>query len=59
MISNVKFTKAPNRDVYRKLISKIENLKKKYAVFNFDGKMCECKGFEMKRRGELELIKVF
>lgn len=36
-----------------------ENLKKKYAVFNFDGKICELKGFELKRRGELELIKVF
>lgn len=34
-------------------------LKKRYAVFNFDGSMAELKGFELKRRGELELIKTF
>ena len=34
-------------------------LKKKYAVFNFDGTLAELKGFELKRRGELELVKAF
>lgn len=34
-------------------------LKKKYAVFNFDGSIAELKGFELKRRGELELVKLF
>ena len=34
-------------------------LKKKYAVFNFDGTLAELKGFELKRRGELELVKIF
>ena len=34
-------------------------LKKRYAVFNMSGKLTELKGFEMKRRGELKLIKVF
>ena len=34
-------------------------LKKRYAVFDFDGRMTELKGFELKRRGELELIKAF
>jgi DNA polymerase epsilon subunit 1 len=34
-------------------------LKKKYAVYNFDGSLAELKGFEVKRRGELELIKTF
>lgn len=29
------------------------------AVFNFDGSLAELKGFEVKRRGELKLIKVF
>lgn len=31
----------------------------RYAVFNFDGSLAELKGFEVKRRGELKLIKVF
>jgi DNA polymerase epsilon subunit 1 len=31
-------------------------LKKRYAVFNFDGSLAELKGFELKRRGELELL---
>jgi DNA polymerase epsilon subunit 1 len=30
-----------------------------YAVFNFDGTLAELKGFEVKRRGELALIKIF
>jgi DNA polymerase elongation subunit (family B) len=30
-----------------------------YAVFNSDGSLAELKGFELKRRGELKLIKVF
>lgn len=34
-------------------------LKKRYAVFNIDGSLAELKGFELKRRGELELIKTF
>ncbi|KAK8809818.1 hypothetical protein WA158_000761 [Blastocystis sp. Blastoise] len=34
-------------------------LKKRYAVFNFDGSIAELKGFEMKRRGELQIIKEF
>jgi len=34
-------------------------LKKRYAVFNHDGSLAELKGFELKRRGELELIKAF
>ena len=36
-----------------------KKLKKRYAVFNFDGSLAELKGFEIKRRGELELIKQF
>ncbi|KAI9351947.1 hypothetical protein BD770DRAFT_393656 [Pilaira anomala] len=34
-------------------------LKKRYAVFNKDGSLAELKGFELKRRGELKLIKIF
>ena len=34
-------------------------LKKKYVVFNFDGTIAELKGFELKRRGELQLVKSF
>lgn len=34
-------------------------LKKRYAVFNFDHSLAELKGFELKRRGELQLIKAF
>jgi DNA polymerase epsilon subunit 1 len=34
-------------------------LKKRYAVFNHDGSLAELKGFEVKRRGELKLIKIF
>ncbi|KAI9489936.1 hypothetical protein BDB00DRAFT_875783 [Zychaea mexicana] len=34
-------------------------LKKRYAVFNDDGSLAELKGFEVKRRGELKLIKDF
>jgi DNA polymerase epsilon subunit 1 len=36
-----------------------KNLKKRYAVFNHDGSLAELKGFELKRRGELKLIKNF
>ncbi|XP_025837463.1 DNA polymerase epsilon catalytic subunit A [Agrilus planipennis] len=36
-----------------------KRLKKRYAVFNFDGTLAELKGFEVKRRGELQLIKNF
>lgn len=34
-------------------------LKKKYVVFNYDNSMAELKGFEIKRRGELQLVKDF
>ncbi|KAJ3294019.1 DNA polymerase epsilon catalytic subunit [Borealophlyctis nickersoniae] len=34
-------------------------LKKRYAVFKEDGTLAELKGFEVKRRGELKLIKIF
>ena len=34
-------------------------LKKRYAVYERDGSLAELKGFEIKRRGELKLIKVF
>ncbi|KAJ3047104.1 DNA polymerase epsilon catalytic subunit, partial [Rhizophlyctis rosea] len=34
-------------------------LKKRYAVFNHNGTLAELKGFEVKRRGELKLIKIF
>ena len=36
-----------------------KSIKKRYAVYNEDGSLAELKGFEMKRRGELKLIKVF
>ncbi|KAJ4448291.1 hypothetical protein ANN_10305 [Periplaneta americana] len=36
-----------------------KKLKKRYAVFNHDGSLAELKGFEVKRRGELQLIKIF
>ena len=36
-----------------------KNLKKKYAVYDMNGKMTELKGFELKRRGELEIVKIF
>jgi DNA polymerase epsilon subunit 1 len=34
-------------------------LKKRYVVYNEKGDMTELKGFEVKRRGELKIIKVF
>jgi DNA polymerase epsilon subunit 1 len=34
-------------------------LKKRYAVIDDDGTLAELKGFEVKRRGELKLIKIF
>jgi DNA polymerase epsilon subunit 1 len=34
-------------------------LKKRYAVFSHAGKLHELKGFELKRRGELKIIKIF
>ncbi|KAH9255454.1 hypothetical protein BASA81_006573 [Batrachochytrium salamandrivorans] len=34
-------------------------LKKRYAVFNRNGTIAELKGFELKRRGELKIIKIF
>ncbi|TNJ30205.1 DNA polymerase epsilon, catalytic subunit [Giardia muris] len=32
-------------------------IKKKYAVFDLDGRLAELKGFELKRRGELQIVK--
>ena len=34
-------------------------LKKRYAVFNDDGSLAELKGFEIKRRGEPQIVKLF
>ena len=34
-------------------------LKKRYAVFDHKNKMTEMKGFELKRRGELQIVKIF
>ena len=41
--------------------SKEENkqLKKRYAVYNMNNSIAEIKGFEIKRRGELEILKLF
>lgn len=36
-----------------------KKLKKRYAVFEFDGSLAELKGFEIKRRGELKIVKIF
>ena len=36
-----------------------KSIKKRYAVFEEDGTLAELKGFELKRRGELEIVKVF
>lgn len=36
-----------------------KKLKKRYAVFHLNGSLAELKGFEIKRRGELKLIKSF
>lgn len=36
-----------------------KKLKKRYCVFNFRGQISEIKGFEIKRRGELGIIKAF
>lgn len=34
-------------------------LKKRYVVYHKSGKLAELKGFEIKRRGELNIIKIF
>lgn len=34
-----------------------KGIKKRYAVFNYDGSLAELKGFELKRRGELSIVK--
>lgn len=34
-------------------------LKKRYAVYHHSGELAELKGFELKRRGELKIIKIF
>lgn len=36
-----------------------KGIKKRYAVFNMNGTLAELKGFEIKRRGELKIIKHF
>jgi DNA polymerase epsilon subunit 1 len=36
-----------------------KNLKKRYCVFDFKNKITEIKGFEIKRRGELGIVKAF
>lgn len=36
-----------------------KQLKKRYVVFNKNGSIAEIKGFEIKRRGELKIIKAF
>jgi DNA polymerase epsilon subunit 1 len=36
-----------------------KSIKKRYAVFHPDGRLAELKGFELKRRGELMLVKDF
>jgi len=36
-----------------------KRIKKRYCVFNMDGTIAELKGFEVKRNGELQLIKIF
>lgn len=38
---------------------KDKRLKKRYAVYELDGSLAELKGFEIKRNGELRLIKQF
>jgi DNA polymerase epsilon subunit 1 len=34
-------------------------LKKRYVVFHDNGSLAELKGFEIKRRGELKILKFF
>ena len=36
-----------------------KKLKKRYGVFNFSDQLVELKGFELKRRGELQIVKEF
>lgn len=36
-----------------------KQLKKRYAIYNLNGTIAEIKGFEIKRRGELKLLKIF
>lgn len=36
-----------------------KGIKKRYIVYDHDGRIAELKGFEIKRRGELKLIKLF
>ena len=36
-----------------------KRIKKRYCVFSMDGSIAELKGFEVKRNGELQLIKIF
>lgn len=41
------------------IMLKMQFLSFRYAVFNDDGSLAELKGFEVKRRGELQLVKIF
>ena len=36
-----------------------KQLKKRYVVYNMNGTIAEIKGFEIKRRGELKIVKIF
>lgn len=36
-----------------------KTLKKRYVVFDLKNRLSEVKGFEIKRRGELKIIKIF
>lgn len=41
------------------VVIRVSSVHSRYAVFNEDGSLAELKGFEVKRRGELQLIKIF
>jgi DNA polymerase epsilon subunit 1 len=36
-----------------------KTLKKRYVVYHMNGSIAELKGFEIKRRGELKIVKIF
>ena len=40
-------------------IEENKKLKKRYCVFDFKNEISEIKGFEIKRRGELGIVKAF
>ena len=41
------------------VLRKKAKIEERYAVFNHNNTIAELKGFEIKRRGELKLIKTF